>query len=186
MSFNFFAGCQKKGVLTPQHALQAIIKKKTSMKAHGPEFVWCSIMLFSSLLVIMHAHSFVRRVCNKPKSAPMYYLTLPLLAYGCTTLFVIAAQLVMIRRPSMLVMSAASYSLLWATRDQGLVLRQCLTKLGNLYVCYLQGIVLGVFLLLLVGDPVSTLSVLLLGLLAFHRLCPDFDGTWASVFPIKL
>jgi hypothetical protein len=156
------------------------------MKLYGPEIAWCTIMLFSSSLVIMHTHAFVRRVCNGPKSAPLYYLALPILAYANMTLFGIAAQLVTIHRPSMLVMSAASYSLLWATRDQGLVLRQCLTMLGNLYVCYLQGIVLGVFLVLLVGDPVSTLSMMLLGLIVFHRLCPNFDGSWASVFPTKL
>jgi hypothetical protein len=166
--------------------MQVNYGKIHDMKLYGIEIAWCAIMLFSSLLTLLHAHQFVRRVCNSPKSAPLYYLALPLLAYACVTLFSIAAELVTVQRPSMLVLSAASYSLMWATRDQGLALRRCLTTLGNLYVCYLQGIVLGVVLVMLVGDPVNTLSVLLFGLLVFHRLCPNFDGSWTSVFPTKL
>jgi hypothetical protein len=153
------------------------------MKLQGLEISWCAVMLFSSCLVVLHAHTFVRRVCNRPKTAPIYYVALPLMAHACSTLFGIAAQLVMMQPPSILVLTTASYGLLWATQDQGLVLRQCLTKLGNLYVCYLLGIVLGVFLMLFVADPRSTLSVLLLGLLAFQRLCPNFDGSWSSVCP---
>jgi hypothetical protein len=153
------------------------------MKLYLTEIAWCTVMLFSSVLVVLHAHTFVRRVCNGPKTAPIYYVALPLLAYSCTTLFGIAAQLVMMQRPNTLMLTTASYGLLWTTQDQGLVLRQCLTKLGNLYVCYLFGMALGVFLMLFVADPRSTLSVLLLGLLAFQRLCPTFDGSWSSVCP---
>ena len=155
------------------------------MKLHGPEIAWCGIMAFSSLLVVLYAHTLLRRVCDRSKFAPMYYLALPLLAYACTALFGITAQLLTIRHPSIFVLSAASYCLMWATRDQGYVLRQCLTNLGNLYVCYLFGLMIGVLLMMFVADPRSTLSVVLLGLLAFQRLCPNFDGSWASVFPNK-
>jgi hypothetical protein len=172
-------------------ALCAGFGKKTKdaqrrMKLHGAEIAWCAVMLFSSTLVILYTHAFVRRVCNGSKTAPIYYLALPLLAYACTTLFAIGAQLLTIQRQSIVMHTAAAYGLLWATQDQGPVLRQCLTKLGNLYVCYLLGLILGVLLMLFVTDPRSTLSVLLLGLLAFQRLCPNFEGSWASVFPTKL